>query len=130
MPSEQDQKRRAPRFETENAITYSHLNKEEHYIGIARNISRSGMFFLSSRYLKPRTNIVILPLNCRATDLLWGEGEQGALAESLCAITDRPEESLKHFGAMVTARVTRCEPREGGGKLQYGIAVDYIRPTH
>lgn len=128
VATEHNEKRKEPRYDTSNAVTFSHVNKEEHYIGIARNISRSGMFFLCSRRLKPKTNIVILPLACHATDLLWGDGEHGMVAESICAIDDRPKENLKHFITMVTARVTRCESLGGVGNFEYGIAVDYIRP--
>ena len=80
VPNHPIDNRREPRFETNNAITFSCLNKEAHYIGIARNISRSGMFFRSSRKLKPGTCLVILPLDCRATDLLWGNGDHGTMA--------------------------------------------------
>lgn len=129
VPNDPIDNRREPRFETSNAITFSCLNKEAHYIGIARNISRSGMFFCSSRKLKPGTCLVILPLDCRATDLLWGNGDHGMMAESLCAIEGGPNRNLKHFINMVTGKVTRCENIESGDPLSYGIAVDYIRPT-
>jgi hypothetical protein len=129
VPNDPIDNRREPRFETSNAITFSCLNKEAHYIGIARNISRSGMFFRSSRKLKPGTCIVILPLDCRATDLLWGNGDHGMMAASLCAIEGGPNQNLKHFINMVTGKVTRCEHLDTGDLPAYGIAVDYIRPT-
>lgn len=121
--------RRDPRIDASNAITFSHLNKEEHYVGIAQDFSRSGMFFRSSRKLKPGTCIVILPLNCHSTDLLWGDGECGSVAASICAATDAASERCKNFINMVTAQVTRCESLDDDQSLRYGIAVDYIRPT-
>jgi hypothetical protein len=129
VPNDPNDNRREPRFETRNAITFSCLNKDAHYIGIAHNISRSGMFFRSGRKLKPGTCIVILPLDCRATDLLWGDGDHGMMAASLCAIEGGPNQNLKHFINMVTGKVTRCENLESGDQSAYGIAVDYIRPT-
>ena len=38
VPNHPIDNRREPRFETNNAITFSCLNKEAHYIGIPRNI--------------------------------------------------------------------------------------------
>jgi len=121
--------RRDPRIDASNAITFSHLNKEEHYVGIAQDFSRSGMFFHSSRKLKPGTCIVILPLNCHSTDLLWGDGECETVAASICATTDASGRKCKNFINMVTAQVTRCEFLDDAESLRYGVAVDYIRPT-
>lgn len=131
MSNDSIERRREPRHSTGHAITFCHINKDEHFIGIARNISRSGMFFHTSRKLKPGSCVVILPLDCHATDLLWGDGEHGRVAESYCAVKGRTDEDLRHFVNMVTAQVTRCEPRqaEGGEKLRYAVAVDYLRPT-
>jgi hypothetical protein len=126
---EQTEKRREPRHPTNNAITFCHINKEEHYIGIARNISRSGMYFCTRRELKPGNCIVILPLDCHATDLLWGDGEHGEVAESYCAVENRADENLRYFVNMVTAQVTRCEALPPGDRLRFGVAVDYLRPT-
>jgi len=121
--------RRDPRIDARNAITFSHLNKEEHYVGIAQDFSRSGMFFHSSRKLKPGTCIVILPLNCYSTDLLWGDGECETVVASICATTDASGRKCKNFINMVTAQVTRCEFLDDAESLRYGVAVDYIRPT-
>ena len=49
-----------------------------------------------------------VPLDCRATDLLWGNGDHGTMAASLCAIEGGPNQNLKHFINMVTGKVTRC----------------------
>lgn len=129
MPTAYTENRREPRYATRHAITYCHINKEEHYIGIARNVSRSGMFFHTSRKIKPGNCIVILPLDCHAPDLLWGDGEHGEIAESYCAVENRTDEDIRHFVNMVTAQVTRCESIQNEGKLRFGIAVDYLRPT-
>jgi hypothetical protein len=129
VSTEASEKRREPRYETRNAVTFSHLNKEEHYIGMARNISRCGMYFRSSRALKPGSCIVILPLDCRATDLLWGNGEQGRTAEAYCALDNRPDDAHRYFVHMVTAQVTRCDTLQVNDKLRFGVAVDYLRPT-
>jgi len=121
--------RRDPRNDARNAITFSLLNKDEHYVGVAQDFSRSGMFFRSSRKLKPGTCIVILPLNCQSTDLLWGDGECGTVAATICAAPDGPVQKCDTFINMVTAQVTRCECLDDTQALQYGVAVDYIRPT-
>ena len=129
MSIEGNDNRRDPRIDARNAITLSHLNKEEHYVGIAQHFSRSGMFFHSSRKLKPGTCIVILPLNCHSTDLLWGDGECETVVASICATTDASGRKCKNFINMVTAQVTRCEFLDDAESLRYGVAVDYIRPT-
>ena len=131
MTNEQDDKRREPRYDTNNAITFSQLNKSENYIGLVRNFSRSGMFFFSTRRLNPGSCIVILPLVCGGADLLWGDGECDAVADYVCVTDNDPEAShAADFINMVTARVTRCESVEDTGpiRLRYGVAVDYIRP--
>ena len=129
VSSENSDNRRDPRMDARNAITFSQLNKRKHYVGIAQDFSRSGMFFRSSRELKPGTCIVILPLNCNSTDLLWGDGECGTVAASICAATDAPGQECKNFINMVTAQVTRCESLDDDQSMRYGIAVDYLRPT-
>jgi len=129
VSTEGNDNRRNPRIDADNAITFSHLNKIEHYVGIAQDFSRSGMFFRSSRKLKPGTCIVILPLHCHSTDFLWGDGECGSVAASICAATDAASEKHKNFITMVTAQVTRCESLDDDQALRYGIAVDYMRPT-
>jgi hypothetical protein len=129
VSTEGNDNRRDPRIDARNAITFSQLNKEEHYVGIAQDFSRSGMFFRSSKELKPGTCIVILPLYCHSTDLLWGDGECETVATSFCATTDTPGRKRKNFINMVTAQVTRCEFLDDAESLRYGVAVDYIRPT-
>ena len=129
VSSEDNDNRRDPRTDASNAITFSQINKREHYVGVAQDFSRSGMFFRSSRKLKPGTCIVILPLNCNSTDLLWGDGEGGTVAATICAATDVPGQECKNFINMVTAQVTRCESLDDDQSMRYGIAVDYIRPT-
>jgi len=129
VSTEGNDNRRDPRIDANNAITFSQINKREHYVGVAQDFSRSGMFFRSSRKLKPGTCIVILPLNCQSTDLLWGDGECGTVAAAICAIPNAPDQKSKSFINMVTAQVTRCEFLEDAQSLRYGIAVDYIRPT-
>lgn len=129
MSTKGNDNRRDPRNGAHNAITFSLLNKDEHFVGVAQDVSRSGMFFRSSRELKPGTCIVILPLNCQSNDLLWGDGECGNLAASICETSDTAGRKCNNFINMVTAQVTRCECLDDTQALRYGVAVDYIRPT-
>ena len=129
MASELSDKRRDNRYDTNSAITFSQLNRSEKYVGIVRNYSRNGMFFFSIRKLKTGSCIVINPLVCDSTDPLWGNGESGAVADSVCAVENRPNAQAASFINMVTARVTRCEFQENAGRLRYGVAVNYIRPS-
>jgi len=129
VSTEGNDNRRDPRIDASNAITFSQLNKQETYVGVAQDFSRSGMFFRSSRELKPGACIVILPLNCHSTDLLWGDGECGNVVASLCATSDAPGHIDNTFINLVTAQVKRCEVLDDAKTLRYGIAVDYIRPT-
>jgi hypothetical protein len=127
--TENSDNRREPRQAANSAITFSQLNKKENYIGIAKNFSRSGMFFFSTRKLNPGTCIVILPLVCQSNDLLWGDGECGAVATSICSAAERQNQNMQNFVNMVTAKVTRCEFMKDAEKLRYAVAVDYLRPT-
>ena len=129
VSTEGNDNRRDPRIDARNAITFSQLNKEEHYVGIAQDFSRSGMFFRSSKELKPGTCIIILPLYCHSTDLLWGDGECETVATSICTTNDALGQKRKNFINMVTAQVTRCEFLDDAESLRYGVAVDYLRPT-
>ena len=129
MSKEKIDRRREPRYNSNNAIRFSQLNRNTSYIGIVHNYSRSGMFFLSTRKLNPGSCIVILPHVCDGADPLWGDGECSAVADSVCAVEDRQEVRAASFINMVTARVTRCESNEDAGGLRYLVAVDYIRPS-
>jgi hypothetical protein len=129
MPDVLNDNRREPRYDANSAITFSQLNRSENYIGVVRNFSRSGMFFFSTRKLSRGNCIVILPLVCGGADLLWGDGEGSAVADAVCAIEGHPDARAASFINMVTARVTRCESLEDAGRLRYGVAVDYMRPT-
>lgn len=129
MSNEISESRREDRRGADHAITFSLLNRRERYIGVARNISRSGMMFHSSRKLKPGTCIVILPLNCPATDHLWGDGECDSLAASMCSGEGGPGRDRQYFLNMVTAQVTRCESLETTDRLRFTVAVDYLRPA-
>jgi hypothetical protein len=122
-------RRREPRYNANNAIRFSQLNRSENYIGIVHNLSRSGMFFLSTRKLNPGSCIVILPYVCKGADPLWGDGECSAVADSVCAVEVPQVGNAANISNMVTARVTRCESWEKAGRLRYGVAVDYLRPS-
>ena len=122
-------KRREPRHGTNNPIRFSQLNKNENYVGLVRDYSRSGMFFFSARKLNPGTCIVIHPLDCHDTDVLWGHSQCGAVAVRVCSIEGSPGRQSQPFINMVTAQVVRCEPLKDSDDFRYGVAVDYIRPT-
>jgi hypothetical protein len=129
VPNESRDKRRDLRYEANNAITFSHLNKNENYIGIVRNFSRNGMAFTTTREINPGSCIVIIPLVCGAADPLWGDGECGAVADSVCATENRPDPPSEGFINMVTAKVVRCESFKASDKLRYSVAVSYLRPA-
>ena len=129
MSNDIRESRREDRRGAHHAITFSLLNRRERYIGVTRNISRSGMLFHSSRKLKPGTCIVILPLQCPAADHFWGDGECGTLAVRICSGVGETVSDRQHFINMVTAQVTRCESLGTKEPLRFKVAVDYLRPA-
>ena len=124
-----DEKRADLRFHSENGIAYSYFNKAEQYVGIAKDVSRDGMFFLSSRQLKPGTVVCIQPLDCKTAALPWKYGRSHRLANDLCTATSSSASTRKFFANMVTAEVKRCQVVEETTTWRYGVGVNFLRPT-
>ncbi len=124
-----DEKRAELRFHIENGIAYGFLNKAEQYVGIAKDVSRDGMFFLSSRQLKPGSILRIQPLDCQAATPPWQNRRGRRLADALCADPASSASSRKFFANMVTAEVKRCQIVDETTTWRYGIGVNFLRPT-
>jgi hypothetical protein len=116
--------RRHPRCAGDTPIVYSFLNRTERYAGMARNLSRSGMYFEGNRALPPGAFVVIQP----SVRLRPEPPDAGP----------RPEAPVPGVGwgarrcpeplALVMAEVKRCL-RLGGGPLRFGIGVQYTSPA-
>jgi hypothetical protein len=124
-----DEKRADLRFHSENGIAYSFFNKAEQYAGIAKDVSRDGMYFLSRRHLKPGTVVCIQPLECKSATLYWENGHDRHLANDLCTATSSSASTRKFFAHIVTAEVKRCQVVDETTTWRYGVGVNFLRPT-
>jgi hypothetical protein len=124
-----NEKRSQQRFNRANAIAYAFVNNLEHYVGLARDVSRDGMFFLTCRQLKPGTIVRIQPLDCQAPPILWGDGRCCRLAAAICEDPAPDATSRKDFANMVTAQVRRCEEVDENTPWRYGVGVSFMRPS-
>lgn len=124
-----DEKRLDLRFHSENGIAYSFFNKAEQYVGIAKDVSRDGMFFLSRRQLKPGAVVCIQPLDCKTATLSWKNGRDRRLVNDLCTAASSSASTRKFFAHMVTAEVKRCQVVDETTTLRYGVGVNFLRPT-
>jgi hypothetical protein len=103
-------------------MTYSLFNKTEQREAIARNVSRSGIYFETSRLLSPGLVIVI-----RNKGAMISEGTEQT--RYFIHPTDANSETCKELKTQVVGEVKRCEKLEEGPKRQYGVAVQYVSPS-
>ena len=124
-----DEKRADLRFHSENGIAYSFFNREEQYAGIAKDVSRDGMFFLSRQQIKPGTVVCIKPLECKSATSSWEKGYDRHLVNDLCTASPSSASTRKFFAHIVTAEVKRCQVVDETTKWRYGVGVNFLRPT-
>ena len=124
-----DEKRVDLRFHSEIGIAYSFFNKAEKYVGMAKDVSRDGMFFMSRHQLKPGTVVCIQPLDCKTATPPWKNGCDRLLGNDLCTVAASSASTRKFFAHMVTAEVKRCHPVDETPTWRYGVGVNFLRPT-
>jgi hypothetical protein len=124
-----DQKRADLRFHSANGIAHSLFNKTEPYVGIAKNISHDGMFFLSRRQPKPGIVVCIQPLACKTAKLSWKNGRGRRLANDLCTAASSSASTRKFFANIMTAEVKRSQVVDESTTRRYGVGVNFLQPT-
>lgn len=111
------------------AITYGLLNRQTRYLGIAKDFSRYGMYFVADRPLSNGAMIVIRPLDCKDFDKRWKSQIDRNLASDFCSGAVPLSEGCKKLEAVVVAEVKRCEKKENSESFGYGIGVHYVSPA-
>jgi hypothetical protein len=109
-------------------ISFGFVNQDARYLGIAKNVCREGMFFVTGRPLALGATITIKPLDCRSSQ---GDDqmETGAPQE-FCK--DRPQddgEPCFRVNSLVTATVKHCKRIRFKAPMEYGVGVHYMGPA-
>ena len=91
---------------------------------MARNYSRSGMYFESDTPLAPGTTIVIRPLGCDAAAGNYAKGP----VPYYCRDSRLNTGPCREIKLLVTAQVKRCD-KINDSKEFYGISVHFIEPA-
>jgi hypothetical protein len=116
--------RRHFRCAGESPIIYSYLNRTERYAGLARNLSRSGMYFEGTKALPPGAFVVIQPSVRVQPGVPAPSPESGHPVPALgLGARCCPEHK-----ALVMAQVKRCLRLEGE-PFRFGIGVQYTSPA-
>ena len=115
-------RRRHVRCQSDIAITFSLFNKTKQNQGIARNVSRSGIYFETTRKLSPGMLLVIRN-NAVAT-----ASRTTSATDAILSNIDMPE-LCREMKNQVVGEVKRCLKIMEGAKPRYGVAVSYLSPA-
>lgn len=114
--------RRHPRCEETTVMICTLLNETEGRTVIAKNYSRSGMFFESDQDLHIGTSVVLRPSDCGTES----EGDSGLPRPYYCAGKPTPAEACQELRFHTVAKVNRSmNLGTPDGRPCYGIAVDF-----
>ena len=114
--------RRHARCHSDIAITFSLFNKTKPNDGIARNISRSGIYFETTRKLSPGMLVVIRNKGTWISD-------HDSLKDGVILPQNAASKSCRDLKNLVVGEVKRCLTIEEGIKPRYGVAVCYLSPA-
>lgn len=117
------ERRRHPRCEEITGMTYTRLNATEDHTVIAKNYSRSGMYFESETDLPPGADIVLRPLDCE------GPGQSAADMPKpyFCSGTVPASGPCLELRFHTIATVRRSVALESPDSAKrYGIAVNFV----
>ncbi|MFZ7124983.1 MAG: hypothetical protein ACOWWM_02370 [Desulfobacterales bacterium] len=106
-------------------VSFSFLNQSVRYIGLARNFSRSGMYFESEKPVRIGSTIVIRPIGCQESEAAGDFGWVTIARSDVCGEPEAEAPPCREMKSMVMAEVKRCE-RIGAGMDVYGIGVCYV----
>lgn len=122
-------KRKHERCTGNTAIMYGFFNRQTRYLGVAKDFSKYGMYFVTDRPLTAGAMIVIRPLDCNASNKRWNSQTGKDLASVYCSGGMPMSEGCKKLEAVVVAEVKRCEKKENSDPFNYGIGVHYVGPA-
>jgi hypothetical protein len=104
-------------------MTYTRLNATGGHAVIAKNYSRSGMFFESETNLPPGTDIVLRPMDCEGPDTSGADIPK----PYFCSGTVPTAGPCLELRFHTIATVQRCVALENpDAPPRYGIAVDFV----
>jgi hypothetical protein len=118
-----NEKRNHPRCQTDTAIYFSYFNREEKHAALARNYCHSGMYFETDHALQAGVIVLIRSEPCHEN---MSADKPAAIYCSARMPVDTACRQLKN---LVTAQVKRCSRISGDRTYQYGVAVEYVRPS-
>ena len=113
------ERRRNKRCNEDTGIGYSFFNHTKQHAAVARNYSRSGMYFESDRPLPPGTTIVIRTLDCETADNRYGSSFERGPAAYYCKDAQLPSEACQDLKTLVVAEVKRCENCKDLNRMHY-----------
>lgn len=123
------ERRRNKRCNEDTGVVYSFFNHTEQHAAVARNYSKSGMYFETDRPLPPGTAIVIRTRECDDVDHPDGSRPERAAAAYYCKAAQLLPAACRELNTLVVAEVKRCEDCSDLDRERYGIGVQYMRPA-
>ena len=115
-------RRRHHRCTRDVDVTYAIINKRQQSGAVARNYSRSGMYFETNASLSPGTLIVVRSKGYEFSDAIEAEDDSDITEDADAAAC----QELKN---QVVGEVKRCVKIEANFETRYGIAVCYVSPA-
>jgi hypothetical protein len=114
-------RRQHPRCVRTIPVRYAFLNQSEEYSGTARNYSRFGMYFETTKHLEIGTMLTIRPQPQRpgGQTPVAGGGEEPPIEASPC-------DELKY---LVVAQIKHRTELQENGSLHYGVGVHFVGPA-
>lgn len=122
------EQRKTKRYVQDARIVFFFLNRAEENRALARNFSRSGMYFEAARPLAAKTLIGIRTIECVPANPAGGSEEQERASEQTGSGVPPDERGCINLKSLVVAEVKRCEPTHGGA-ARYGIGVHFVSPA-
>lgn len=109
-------------------ISFGFINQDTRYLGIANNVCREGMFFVTGRPLTLGATITIRPLDCRSSP--GDDQKETGTPQMFCK--SRPQDDgdpCFRINSLVTARVSHCKRIRLKAPMAYGVGVHYLGPA-
>jgi hypothetical protein len=120
--------RKTKRYVQDAQIAFFFLNRTEEHSAVARNFSRSGMYFETDRPLAVRTLIGIHAKGCGPAHPSDGAEDRRSASSQTPGDLLPEERGCIHLKSLVVAEVKRCELTHGGAG-RYGIGVHFVSPA-
>jgi len=126
---EKKERRKNKRCDQDTGIAYSFFNQTAQHAAVARNYSRSGMYFESVRPLTPGATIVIRTIGCNTAHDSSASRIERVPEPYYCKDSTPKSEICQEIKTHVVAEVKRCENCKDLNREHYGIGVHYMSPA-